>query len=131
MNIENLKKNIVLGNGKWEPKEDFIFTQEDDGTIYAKCNRENEIGIAFLMTHSGGNFMDFYIQSGCSIKDINKNIRFTKMLNDILEIGVSIESVTEKEVKVEVEKIVIDEKSKGTIEAYEKLLIGRKVTLEN
>lgn len=132
MNIEKLKENIVLGNGKWEPKEGFIFTQEEgDGTVWVKCERENEKGSGFLMPHSKGDLKDFYIQTGLSIKEINKNIRFVQMLNNILEIGIQIESVTEKEVKVEVEKIVIDEKSKGVIEAYEKLLIGRKVTLEN
>lgn len=132
MNIQKIKENIVLGNGKWEPKEGFIFTKEDnDETIWVKCERENEKGSGFLMKHSNGEFKEFYIQNSLAIKDINKGIRFVQMLNNILEIGISIETVVDREVKIEVEKIVIDEKTKGMIEAYEKLLLNRKVTLEN
>lgn len=132
MNLETIKEKIILGKGKWEPKEGFIFSIEaDDETIWVKCERENEKGTGFLMKHSGEDFNNFYIQTSLPIKDINKNIRFVKMLNDILEIGIQIESVTEKEIKVEVEKIVVDEKTKGMVEAYEKLLLGRKVILEN
>lgn len=134
MKLEELKKKITDGNGKWIVKDGFEFRSEnEDGTIHVKCDTENEFGGGFLMASKNGDFTQFYIISSIEIKDINKHLNFCQTLIDILGIGneVKIGSVVTKEVEVEVIKEVYNPKSEGMIEAYEKLLLGRKVTLEN
>jgi hypothetical protein len=124
MTIKEIEQNIVNGDGKWAPKDDFVFTQEEgDETIHVKCARENEVGSGFLMSHGNGDFGQFHIMGGFSLKDINKHNNFCQMLIDILDVPVSIGSVVSKEVKVTDQKIL------GMVEAYEKLLLGREMTL--
>lgn len=129
MNTELLKQKIEEGNGKWVAREGLEFKQDkDDGTIHCHCKRENEVGTAFLMNH---NFDDFnwYMSNSFNIKEVQKSINFFQLLINVLELDVRI-GVVEKEVKVEVEKIVKDDKQSGMIEAYEKLLLGKRITLE-
>lgn len=131
MNLEELKQKIEEGNGTYEPIDGLTFKQESkDDTIYIKCKREEEEGDAFIM-NGGEDFKSIYLSSSQYIIGINKFIRFVRLLSHALDFDIKIETVVEKEVKVEVEKIVIEEKTQGMIEAYEKILFGRKVTLEN
>lgn len=129
MNIKQLQQKIKEGEGKWEPKSGLEFIQEsEDDTIHCHCRRENEVGSAFLMKHSFSNF-NWHISSSFGILETKKQINFYQLLIDTLELEVKI-GVIEKEVKVEVEKIVADKEQEGFIKAYEKILLGRKITLE-
>lgn len=131
MNLEELKQRIEEGNGVYEPIDKLTFKyDEDKETIYINCDREEEKGNGFLMLKHNTSLDGIYLSSSEYLKDINKLIRFVKLLTEALDYDLLIETVVEKEVKVEVEKIVIEEKTQGMIDAYEKILFNGKVTLE-
>lgn len=134
MNLQELKQKIVDGNGEWEPESGFKFKMEkEDSTIHVSCDRPNERGSGFLMEYNNGDFGQFYVQQGFNLRDTGKYIRFCHMLKNILEIeNIEISGgIIEKKIEVEVEKKIVDEKQQGMIDAYEKILLGRKVTLES
>lgn len=122
---EEILKLIEDGGGKYIVKG-IEFIKENNIDIKASVD-----GIVFYLWDHFDKISDFYFSSGaklCQLKDVN--IASEKLADYLgIDLGLNTIKITnEKEVIKEVVKS--DPRQEGKIEAYENLLLKRKVTLE-
>ena len=105
------------------------FTQEDgDGTIHIRSTENSMSG--FILGSSDLN--DFYFANGFSIFDkesMENFINFAKDLSNFLEVKLEIPGAETIERFIKIKDETTEAKLDGKVEAYEKLLIGRTVTI--
>ena len=128
-----MNKQILIDRIK---KEDGVyienklkFTQEkDDETIHIKSTENSMAG--FILGSSDLN--DFYFANGFSIFDkesMENFINFAKDLSNFLEVKLEIPGAETIERFIKIKDETTEAKLDGKVEAYEKLLIGRTVTI--
>lgn len=130
MTHKELVEKIKVGNGKWVEKG-FEFTinltsDNNDGTIHV----ERDGFKAFLLTYHSNDMGEFHISTAKDLKDVNELVRFLMDLNQVVGAGVVFANQVDREVVKEIDPHH-DEflKAQGQIEVYEKIVLGRPVSL--
>jgi len=105
------------------------FTQEDgDGTIHIRSTENSMSG--FIL--GSGDLNDFHFSNGFSLFDkesMANFINFAKDLSYFLEVKLDIPGAEVIERFIKVKDETAEAKLDGKVEAYEKLLIGRTVSI--
>lgn len=121
-----LEKLIEENSGKWTSDQGIEFTQEDDRTIHAESGGMN----GFIIHNNPPE--DFHFSIGFRVFDEDKMsefIQFVKDLATVFGITPKFPGMDSFEKVVKVTDNAAEERLSGKIEAYEKLLIGRDLTI--
>lgn len=114
-------------NQSWEPEAGLKFTMQEDETVYVDWSGKNVNFRAFIMKHNGDAMGEFYLANAGNLRDTNDLILFIKKIAK--HVGYELK-IDEAQI---VEKPVIDNKEEsrltGKVEAYEKILINRELTI--
>jgi len=126
MTRQTILANIEAGDGKWEPEKGLVFSK-DHTSIDVKWNSPTSIFGAFLMDSAGDDMGNFHFSSAGDFKDINGLIDFVKKVSRHTDYVLEIDNA-----KI-VERPVTDARTEanlaGKVEAYEKILINRDITV--
>jgi len=126
MTRQDIIANIEAGDGKWEPEKGLIFSTDRD-LIAVKWNSPTTIFGAFLMEHSEDNMGELHLSSAGDFKDLNGLIEFVKKVSRYVEYVLEIDNA--KIVERPVRDVMAEANLAGKVEAYEKILINRDITV--
>ena len=129
MTRQDIISNIEAGDGKWKPEKDLVFSidSSSSGVIDVEWDSPTIKFKAFLMKHAGDDMGAFHFCTAGDFNDLNGLIEFVKKVSRHVEYVLEIDNA-----KI-VERPVRDARAEanlaGKVEAYEKILINRDITV--
>ena len=129
MTREIILANINAWDGKWEPEKGLVFSASGNSAVAIDVKWDSPAITyhAFLMEHAGDDMGAFHFSTAGDFKDFNGLITFVKKVSQYVEYVLEIDNA--KIVERPVTDARVEANLAGKVEAYEKILINRDITV--